>query len=216
MSEMLNKLLGRPTPEEMVKKWRQNIRSQERQLERQIRSIEVEEAKVKKTLKTAATKKNDLVVCKTLAKELLRSRKAKDRLYSSKAQLNSVSMQLSQQMATMKVAGSLQKSTDIMKMVNTLVKLPEISKVMMEMQQEMMKAGIIEEMIEDTLEGLDEPDLEEEAEEEVEKVLFEITDGLLGQAGTVGKELETQPAEEVEENQPQLEEMQKRLQLLRG
>ncbi|KAI9139121.1 Snf7-domain-containing protein [Paraphysoderma sedebokerense] len=216
MSDMLNKLLGRPTPEEMVKKWRQNIRSQERQLERQIRSIEVEEAKVKKTLKTAATKKNDLVVCKTLAKELLRSRKAKDRLYSSKAQLNSVSMQLSQQMATMKVAGSLQKSTDIMKMVNTLVKLPEISKVMMEMQQEMMKAGIIEEMIEDTLEGLDEPDLEEEAEEEVEKVLFEITDGLLGQAGTVGKELETQPAEEVEENQPQLEEMQKRLQLLRG
>jgi len=47
----------------------------------------------------------------------------------------------------------------------------------------------MEEMLDDTLEGLDEdPELEEEAEEEVERVLFEITDGKLGVAGA-GKEL---------------------------
>lgn len=47
----------------------------------------------------------------------------------------------------------------------------------------------MEEMLEDTLEGLDEdPELEEEAEEEVDRVLFEITDGKLGVAGA-GKEL---------------------------
>jgi charged multivesicular body protein 3 len=46
----------------------------------------------------------------------------------------------------------------------------------------------MEEMLDDTLEGLDDPELEEEAEEEVDRVLFEITDGKLGVAGA-GKEL---------------------------
>jgi charged multivesicular body protein 3 len=41
--------------------------------------------------------------------------------------------------ATVKVAGSLQKSTEIMKTVNSLVKLPEISNAMMELSEEMTK-----------------------------------------------------------------------------
>lgn len=39
------------------------------------------------------------------------------------------------------------------------------------------QAGLIEEMINDTFEGLEDDDLEEEAEKEVDKVLFEITNG---------------------------------------
>jgi charged multivesicular body protein 3 len=47
----------------------------------------------------------------------------------------------------------------------------------------------MEEMLDDTLEGLDEDEeLEEEAEAEVDRVLYEITDGKLGVAGA-GKEL---------------------------
>ena len=41
--------------------------------------------------------------------------------------------------AQIKIAGSLQKSTEIMKMVNSLVKLPEIAGAMQEMSAEMMK-----------------------------------------------------------------------------
>src|SRR5690606_25067831 len=52
-----------------------------------------------------------------LAKELVRSRKAKENIYKSKAQLNSVSMQLSQNLAMMKVAGVMQRSTQIMAMM---------------------------------------------------------------------------------------------------
>src|SRR5258706_2418260 len=52
-----------------------------------------------------------------------------------------------------------------------------------------MQAGIMEEMMDDTIEGIDEDEeLEEAAEEEVERVLYEITDGKLGVAGA-GKEL---------------------------
>ena len=87
-----------------------------------------------------------------------------------------------------KVTGSMQRSTEIMKLSNQLVKLPEVSAVMRQMSAEMTKAGIMEELMEDTLDsgvlGEDEDELEEEAQEEVDKVLYQLTDGKLGQANT--------------------------------
>lgn len=47
----------------------------------------------------------------------------------------------------------------------------------------------MEEMLEDTLEMDEEEEIEEEADAEVDKVLFELTNGKLGQVGTVGEEL---------------------------
>lgn len=43
-------------------------------------------------------------------------------------------------------------------------------------------------MLDDTLEMDDDEELEEEADEEVDKVLFDLTNGKLGQAGTVQTE----------------------------
>jgi charged multivesicular body protein 3 len=76
-----------------------------------------------------------------------------------------------------KVTGALQKSTDVMKLVNRLMKLPEINQTMQSLSMEMMKAGIIQEMVNDTLEADDEDEIEEEAQEQVDKILFELTDG---------------------------------------
>jgi len=47
----------------------------------------------------------------------------------------------------------------------------------------------MEEMLDDALNTEEDEEVEEEADEEVDKVLFELTNGKLGQAGTV----ETQP-----------------------
>ena len=47
----------------------------------------------------------------------------------------------------------------------------------------------MEEMLEDTLEMDEDEELEEEADAEVEKVLFDLTNGKLGQAGTINNEL---------------------------
>jgi len=43
----------------------------------------------------------------------------------------------------------------------------------------------MEEMLEDTIDIGDDEELEEEADAEVDKVLFELTDGKLGEAGKV-------------------------------
>lgn len=47
----------------------------------------------------------------------------------------------------------------------------------------------MEEMLEDTLQMDEDEELEEEADAEVDKVLFDLTNGKLGLAGSVGTEL---------------------------
>ena len=47
----------------------------------------------------------------------------------------------------------------------------------------------MEEMLDDVMDMEEDEELEEEADEEVDKVLFDITNGKLGQAGAVGTEL---------------------------
>lgn len=208
-------------PKEQVNEWCKTLRKEERGLERQVTAIRREEAKVTRALKEAA-KKGDKDVCKILAKEVVNSRKSVNKIYAAKANLSSVQMQMKGQLAQVKIAGALSSSADVMKAMQALVKLPDIQKTMMEMSREMMKAGIIEEMLEDTMEGLGEgEELEEAAQTEVDKVLAELTAGALGAApDAVTASLPAAPAaareEPEEEEDGELEEMQSRLQALRS
>lgn len=137
--------------------------------------IEREEAKIQREIKKAAkAKPANMAVIKTLAKELVRSRKAKERIYTSRATLNSVSMQLQNQLAMATMAGAISKSTEIMTSMGRLVSAPAIAETMRNMAREMERAGLIEEMMEDTMEMMDDDDVEDEAEEEVAKTIAEI------------------------------------------
>lgn len=161
-------------------------------------------------------KKNDLKSAKILAREIVRSNAQRNRLVTSKARLNSIGLQLQHQMAMFKVTGSMQKSTEVMKLSNQLIKLPQMNAVMRQMSEEMVKAGIMEEMMEDTLDsgvlGEDEEEMEEEAQDQVDKVLFELTDGKLGQAASTDPLPDLaapQPAQEAPSRRDEEEEMQK-------
>lgn len=61
--------------------------------------IQREEEKIKRSLKDAA-KKGDKDVCRVYAKELVRSKKAIGKLYTSKAHLNSIQMHMKEQLGT--------------------------------------------------------------------------------------------------------------------
>ena len=210
-------------PKEQVQEWCKKIRKEGYNLDRQINSIKREEMKVTKSLKDAA-KKGDKDVCKILAKEIINSRKSVNKLYTAKANLNSVQNQMKGQLATLKVSGALSQSADVMKNMNALVKIPETQKAMMELSKEMMKAGIIEEMLEDTMEGLnDEEEMEEAAQEEIDRIILELTTGKLTEAPSALKD--TLPPQDVEEEiveneqeeaEEDLEEMQNRLEALRS
>lgn len=207
-------------PKEMVREWTSKLRREGYALERQIKGIQREQEKVKRSLKDAA-KKGQKDVATVLAKEIIHSRKAISKIYAAKAQLQSVTYQMKNQEAMVRMSNSFEKSTEVMKSMQQLIKLPEIQANMMEMSKEMMKAGIIEEMMDDAFESVnDDEDLEEEAEEEVDKVLFELTAGELGRAPAVAAD--SLPAgavgghEEEEEEEEDVSDMQARLQALRS
>jgi len=207
-------------PKEQVNEWTSKIRKEGYQLDRQIRSIQREEDKVKRSLKQAASK-GDRDCCVILAKEVVRARKAVSRIQTSKAHLNSIQLQMKNQLATLRVSGSLQKSTEVMQAMQNLVRYPELSGIMQDMSKEMMKAGIIEEMLDETMDSIeDSEEMEEQAQTEVDKVLWEITDGKLGEAPEVPQGAVAGAAKEVaapeESDEEDLKEMQSRLASLKS
>lgn len=129
-------------------------------------------------------------------------------------------MQVNEAFSIRRIEGSLRASTGIMRDVNALVRLPELTGTMQQLSQELMKAGIIEEMVSDTLpndellEGED-----EEAEAEVDKVLGEVLQGKLGKVEVAEPNLPEQPVEEEESFEDQeatLEQMRGRLEALKS
>jgi len=91
--------------------------------------------------------------------------------------------------------------------MNNLIKLPQLNQVMMAMAREMEKAGLIEEILDDTL--ADDDDVEEAADEEVEKILEELTIDLKTAKVATG----SLPKESKEEN---IEDLEARLGALKG
>lgn len=157
---------------------------------------------------------------RTFAKELIRIRKQSNRLSTTKAKLQSVQMQVNEAFSVRKIEGSIKASTGIMKDVNTLVRLPELTGTMRELSQELMKAGIIEEMVGDSLPDDDLMEGEdEEADAEVDKVLGEILQGKLGVAKVDQKLVEEEQAaeeEDLEDQEATLEQMRGRLEALKS
>lgn len=108
-----------------------------------------------------------------------------------------------------------------MQAMQSLIRIPEVAHTMQEMSKEMMKAGIIEEMLDETMDSVeDTEEMEDAAQAEVDKVIWEITEGKLGEAPTppVGEadaSTSKMPAEEVEDEE-ELEDMQSRLASLRS
>jgi charged multivesicular body protein 3 len=153
------------------------------------------------------------------ARELIKVRKQSNRLHTSKAQLQSVHMQVNEAFAMRKIQGSIKASTGIMKEVNSLVRLPELTGTMQELSQELVKAGIIEEMVEDMMptdafaEGED-----DEAEAEVDKILGEILKDKTPQVAQEEHDLPSAPVHTEEEGTEEdtMAEMRGRLEALKG
>lgn len=156
---------------------------------------------------------------RTFARELIRARKQTARLTTSQAQLQSVGFQINEAFQVRKIEGSIKASVGIMKDVNNLVRMPELTGSMRELSQELMKAGVIEEMVGDSLpdnELLEDED--EEAESEVDKVLSEVLKDKLPateQALDLPPVQATEPEEE-EDQEELLAQMRGRLEALKS
>ncbi|KAJ9658442.1 Vacuolar protein-sorting-associated protein 24 [Neophaeococcomyces mojaviensis] len=213
----------KPDPAEQKRKCDQLIRKNVRMLDRDIQNMKMSENKARQSILQASRRaerrpaeaKQARQEARIMAKELVHIRKQAGRLHTSKAQLQSVQMQVNEAFSVRKIEGSLKISTGIMKDVNTLIKLPELSGTMQELSQELMKAGIIEEMVGDMLPDDELLGEDEEAEAEVDAVLGEV---LKGKLGAIDQQMPALPTEEetVEDEETNLEQMRGRLEALKS
>jgi charged multivesicular body protein 3 len=127
-------------------------------------------------------------------------------------------MQVNEAFSVRKIEGSIRASTGIMKDVNSLVRLPELTGTMRELSQELVKAGIIEEMVGDMMPEDELLDEDDEAEAEVEKILGEILKDRTPQAVTPEPELPSAPITEEEDGESEeiMAAMRGRLEALKG
>ncbi|KAF6819988.1 Snf7 family protein [Colletotrichum plurivorum] len=227
--ETLKALFVKPDPQQQLRKCNALIRSNIRKLDRDINQVRQVEAKTKNLILQADRRaqrdptraKQAQKEARDFARELIRARKTSNRLVTSKAQLNSVQMQVNEAFAVRKIEGSIRASVGVMKDVNRLIRLPELAGTMQELSVELMKAGIIEEMVGESLpedmDGLE----EEEAEGEVDKVLGEILKDRMSKeklpAAPVTQEPKPVEVEEEEEDaEATLDQMRNRLEALRS
>jgi charged multivesicular body protein 3 len=212
------------------------MRSNARKLDRDIANLKQQETKAKNLILQAdkraardpqrqAQARRDVRI---FANELIRCRRTSDRLVTSKAQLNSVQMQVNEAFAVRKIEGSIRASVGVMRDVNSLIRVPELAGIMLELSKELMKAGIIEEMVGENLPEDSLAEFEEDAAvAEVDKVLAEIlkdrmpTTEKLPTAPATIEPVATKPQqeeeeEEEEETEAMMDHMRNRLEALKS
>ena len=177
---------------EKQREWQATLRQKQRDLDRSVREIERSEEKVKLAIKKAA-KDGQMQGAKELARQIVMSTKAKDRLSICKTHLEMISVQLKTAAATLKMTGSMARSAEIMASVNALCKASETQAVSRELAQELARFGIIDEMMSEQLDSALDPDgnLEELADDEVELIVQEIVVGVksTAKAGTFSPQI---------------------------
>ncbi|KAF4977365.1 hypothetical protein FZEAL_6093 [Fusarium zealandicum] len=228
--ETFKALFVKPDPQAQVRKCNGLLRQNIRKIERDIVSVKQVETKTKNLILQAdrraqrdpSRSKQAQQEVRDYARELVRARKASSRLVTSKAQLSSVQMQVNEAFAVRKIEGSIRASVGIMKDVNSLIRLPELAGTMQELGAELMKAGIIEEMVEDSLPTDGDMLMEDdEAEGEVDKVLGEILKGRGEPKLPVAPVPEPQKPQQEEEGEEEdaeamMDQMRNRLEALRS
>lgn len=177
------------TPEQMTKEWVRELKHQQRQIERSIRKSEQEVQKLKmemkKEVKNAMGDPKRMQAIKVIARSIVQANKQIAHFYGIRGQINTAVMRIKEQTANNKMVKTMHSSAQITTMMGKLIKLPELQKTAQKMTAEMQKAGLVSEMVDETFDQLDDPDIEEIVDAEIDKVVLEVTNLHLNQIGDI-------------------------------
>ncbi|AAS50819.2 ABR049Cp [Eremothecium gossypii ATCC 10895] len=211
-------------PREQHRKLKAILRKNQRQLDKSLRELAALKGKTQVLIKKSA-KTNDVKTVRIYAKELYQINKQYDRIYTSKAQLQSVGMKIEEAFHMNKMQQTMAQSAGLMREVNSLVSVPQLRSTMMELEKELLRSGIVSEMVNDSLENIDMTVDDEEVDEQVEQIVMQYTGAKFNAVDNVPEtQLERQDAlEEVvpeedikDEADNMLREMRERLNALQG
>ncbi|KAH6583497.1 hypothetical protein BASA61_007965 [Batrachochytrium salamandrivorans] len=165
---------SRKTPAEMLKLHQRALTKAQRDLDRERSKLEQQEKKLIADIKRTA-KAGQMGACRVMAKDLVRTRRYVQKFYQMRTQLQAVALKIQTLRSTQSMADAMKGVTKAMRSMNKQVNLPQISKIMMDFEQESEMMNMKEEMMNDAIDDvMEDGDEEEESDRIVNEVLDEI------------------------------------------
>lgn len=145
------------TAQQLVRKWQREIMAQKRLLDRAVREITRREISIKNEITKARKEKKESQIA-VHESSLKQHEKAKKRTIESISRLTSFSMEIRRQAASARISKAFMASAEILSLLNGMVKVPELKEMADQMSQSMLKAGLIDEVLDEVIAGEDEVD----------------------------------------------------------
>ncbi|CAO1624151.1 unnamed protein product [Jaminaea pallidilutea] len=179
MSSIINTLFGtRKTPAERLRQHQRALQKAQRELDRERSKLEQQEKKLIAEIKKNA-KDGQMSACKIQARDLVRTRRHIQKFYSMRTQLEAISLRIQTMRSTSQMSEAMKGATKAMGMMNRGMNLPQVMKIMREFEKESevmeMKDEMMNDAVDEAMEGDDEGVGEEEAGD---AILKEVLDGI--------------------------------------
>ena len=143
-----------------------------RELDREKRSLEKEEARLTIEIKKMA-KENQMKAVKIMAKDLVRTRQYITKFIEMRSHLQGCALKLQTVKSHAAMAEAMANTARAMHKMNKAVDVPAITKMMAEFEKENMKSEMMQEIMGDAIDDVMEG---EENEEEEEKIVNQVLD----------------------------------------
>jgi len=161
------------------KETRREVRSSQRDMDREIRELDKQEKQVtlelKQRAKTPGVNPTKDSALKALAKQLVAVRQQREKLYAAKAHIGAVGMHASSMASQVAAASAIGSVTTAMSAANKAVDTKEMTKIMGEFMKQNETLTVKEEMMNDALiDAFDNEEMEDEADNITSQILAEL------------------------------------------
>eukprot|EP01105_Mastigella_eilhardi_P009440 TRINITY_DN2229_c0_g1_i3.p1 TRINITY_DN2229_c0_g1~~TRINITY_DN2229_c0_g1_i3.p1 ORF type:complete len:255 (-),score=93.61 TRINITY_DN2229_c0_g1_i3:729-1430(-) len=164
----------RMTPKEMLRKQQRALNHSIRELDRERMHMQQQEKKTISEIRLLA-QKGQMNAARIMAKDLVRIRQNVQKFYEMRAELQAVSLRLVTLKSTATMSDAMKGAAKAMMSMNKQINLPAMQKIMFEFEKQSEVMEMKQEMMTDTMEGMNSAENEDaETEEVVNKVLDEI------------------------------------------
>lgn len=166
---------------EKEKEMKKKVRGQVREIDRNILKSDSQIKKCELELKKAIQSKKDRAIQTVYAKNVLQAQKGKEKQLAMKGKVQAVEYGLTHAFANIRMGSIMTNAGGLMKDINQLLNIPEMSKTMTEMQMGLEQLGIVNEMVDDNMENLLDEDVD--ADSKVDDLIDNITQQVQGGPG---------------------------------
>ena len=154
-----------------------NKKSSQREMDRELRELDRQEKQLTKELKQRAklTSNGKDPALAALAKQLVQTRKQREKIMTAKAHIGAVGMNATSMATQVAAAAAIGNVSMAMKTTNEAMNIKETTKILHEFQRENEKLEVKQEMMDDALmDAFDNDEIEEEADLLTSQVLAEL------------------------------------------